>query len=71
MIGAAPAPLELFEFFAAIGIPICEVWGMSELSSVATLVPRDGSGSGPSASRCPASSCGSPKTARCWSEARR
>ena len=41
MIGAAPAPLEIFEFFAAIGIPICEVWGMSELSCVATLVPRE------------------------------
>ena len=41
IIGAAPAPLEVFEFFAAIGIPICEVWGMSELSSVATLVPRE------------------------------
>ncbi|MGO9821861.1 MAG: AMP-dependent synthetase/ligase [Solirubrobacteraceae bacterium] len=39
--GAAPAPVELFEFFAAIGIEICEVWGMSELSCVATLVPRD------------------------------
>jgi long-subunit acyl-CoA synthetase (AMP-forming) len=39
--GAAPAPLELFEFFAAIGIPICEVWGMSELSSIATLVPQE------------------------------
>jgi long-subunit acyl-CoA synthetase (AMP-forming) len=42
IIGAAPAPLDVFEFFAAIGIPICEVWGMSELSCVATLVPRDG-----------------------------
>ena len=42
VIGAAPAPLEMFEFFAAIGIPICEVWGMSELSCVATLVPPDG-----------------------------
>jgi long-subunit acyl-CoA synthetase (AMP-forming) len=41
VIGAAPAPVELFEFFAAIGIPICEVWGMSELSSIATLVPAD------------------------------
>jgi len=39
MIGAAPAPLELFEFFAALGIPICEVWGMSELSCIATHVP--------------------------------
>jgi long-subunit acyl-CoA synthetase (AMP-forming) len=41
MIGAAPCPLEVLEFFAAIGIPICEVWGMSETASVATLVPRD------------------------------
>jgi long-subunit acyl-CoA synthetase (AMP-forming) len=40
IIGAAPAPLEVFEFFAAIGVPICEVWGMSELSCVATQVPR-------------------------------
>ena len=42
VIGAAPAPLQLFEFFAAIGIPICEVWGMSEISCVGTLVPPDG-----------------------------
>jgi long-chain acyl-CoA synthetase len=41
MIGAAPAPLEVLEFFAAIGIPICEVWGMSELTSIATLVPPE------------------------------
>jgi long-subunit acyl-CoA synthetase (AMP-forming) len=41
MIGAAPCPLEVLEFFAAIGIPICEVWGMSETTSIATLVPYD------------------------------
>ena len=41
MIGAAPTPLEVLEFFAAIGIPICEVWGMSELTSIATMVPPD------------------------------
>jgi long-chain acyl-CoA synthetase len=41
IIGAAPAPLELFEFFAAIGIPLCEVWGMSELSSIGTIVPPE------------------------------
>ena len=35
-----PLP-EVFEFFAAIGIPICEVWGMSELSSIATIVPPE------------------------------
>jgi long-chain acyl-CoA synthetase len=41
MIGAAPSPLEVLEFFAAIGIPICEVWGMSETTSIATLNPPD------------------------------
>jgi long-subunit acyl-CoA synthetase (AMP-forming) len=41
VIGAAPTPLEVLEFFAAIGIPISEVWGMSELSSVATYVPPE------------------------------
>jgi long-subunit acyl-CoA synthetase (AMP-forming) len=41
MIGAAPSPLEVLEFFAAIGIGICEVWGMSETASVATLNPPD------------------------------
>ena len=41
VIGAAPAPIALFEYFAALGIPICEVWGMSELCNVATRVPQD------------------------------
>ena len=41
VIGAAPCPLDVLEFFAAIGIPICEVWGMSETTSVATIVPRE------------------------------
>ena len=39
MTGAAPMPLDVLEFFAAIGIPIGEVWGMSELASIATMVP--------------------------------
>jgi long-subunit acyl-CoA synthetase (AMP-forming) len=41
VIGAAPCPLDVLEFFAAIGIPICEVWGMSETTSIATLVPPE------------------------------
>jgi long-chain acyl-CoA synthetase len=41
IIGAAPAPLEVFEFFAALGIPISEVWGMSETASIATIVPQE------------------------------
>jgi long-chain acyl-CoA synthetase len=39
--GAAPTPREVLEFFHAIGIPIAEVWGMSELSCVATAMPPD------------------------------
>jgi long-subunit acyl-CoA synthetase (AMP-forming) len=34
--GAAPAPVELLEFFDALGLPICEVWGMSETSCIVT-----------------------------------
>ena len=40
--GAAPIPKETLGFFAGIGIPIAEVWGMSELSNVASVShPRD------------------------------
>jgi long-subunit acyl-CoA synthetase (AMP-forming) len=35
--GAAPIPRETLAFFASIGIPIAEVWGMSELSCVASV----------------------------------
>ncbi len=38
-VGAAPTPLEVLEFFHAIGIPIGELWGMSETCGVATLNP--------------------------------
>jgi long-chain acyl-CoA synthetase len=34
--GAAPTPVDVLEFFDGLGIPICEVWGMSELSCIAT-----------------------------------
>ncbi|HWO24039.1 MAG TPA: long-chain fatty acid--CoA ligase [Kofleriaceae bacterium] len=37
--GAAPLPREVFEFFHAMNIRIAEVWGMSELSCVATAMP--------------------------------
>ena len=40
-VGAAPTPREVLEFFHALGIPISEVWGMSELSCVATAMPLD------------------------------
>src|SRR4051812_2103162 len=45
--GAAPTPIEMLEYFGALGIEICEVWGMSETTCVATTVrpgaPRHGS----------------------------
>ena len=39
VVGAAPTPVEVLEFFAALGLPICELWGMSETSSCATINP--------------------------------
>ncbi|HWX99371.1 MAG TPA: fatty acid--CoA ligase FadD11, partial [Mycobacterium sp.] len=40
--GAAPIPKATLAFFIGIGIPISELWGMSELSCIATLShPRD------------------------------
>jgi long-chain acyl-CoA synthetase len=38
----APCRPELHEFWAAIGMPLYEVWGMSELTGPATAVPVDG-----------------------------
>jgi long-subunit acyl-CoA synthetase (AMP-forming) len=38
-VGAAPTPLEVLEFFHAIGIPVGELWGMSETCGVATCNP--------------------------------
>ena len=45
VVGAAPAPHELLEFFAGIGLELLELWGMSELSCVGTtnLPGRTGS----------------------------
>ena len=39
--GAAPTPLEVLEFFHAIGIPVGELWGLSETCGVATINPPD------------------------------
>jgi len=39
VVGAAPTPPEVTEFFLALGVEICELWGMSELSCAATLNP--------------------------------
>ncbi|MGH9042054.1 MAG: AMP-dependent synthetase/ligase [Acidimicrobiia bacterium] len=42
VVGAAPTPRDVLEFFAAIGLPLCEVWGMSELSGLGTAQPPGG-----------------------------
>ncbi|GAA2411303.1 fatty acid--CoA ligase FadD11 [Mycolicibacterium llatzerense] len=42
MSGAAPIPPETLGFFAGLGIPIAEIWGMSELSCICSVShPRD------------------------------
>jgi long-chain acyl-CoA synthetase len=38
-VGAAPTPREVIEFFHAIGIPIAELWGMSETCGCGTVNP--------------------------------
>jgi long-chain acyl-CoA synthetase len=40
VVGAAPTPIEVLEFFDALGLPIQEVWGMSETSAVSTINPK-------------------------------
>jgi long-chain acyl-CoA synthetase len=39
--GAAPTPRDVLEFFHAIGIPVADVWGMSELGVIGTRNPAD------------------------------
>ncbi len=38
-VGAAPTPVEVLEFFHAIGIPLAELWGMSETCGLASVNP--------------------------------
>jgi long-chain acyl-CoA synthetase len=40
--GAAAIDPEALEFVLGLGLPVCEVWGMSELSCAATVNPPDG-----------------------------
>ncbi|MEV5003978.1 AMP-dependent synthetase/ligase [Nocardioides sp. LML1-1-1.1] len=37
LTGAAPIAPEALEFVVGIGLPVCEAWGMSELSALATV----------------------------------
>ena len=38
-VGAAPTPVEVLEFFHAIGLPLAELWGMSETCGGGTVNP--------------------------------
>ena len=40
-VGAAPVAVEVLEFFHAIGVPLAEVWGMSETCGVGTFNPPE------------------------------
>ncbi len=40
-VGAAPTPAEVIEFFHALGIPLAELWGMSETTGAGTCNPPD------------------------------
>ncbi len=40
-VGAAPTPPEVLEFFHAIGIPVAELWGMSETCGAGCVNPPD------------------------------
>ncbi len=39
VVGAAPTPPEVLRFFLALGIEICETWGLSETTAISTFNP--------------------------------
>ncbi len=40
-VGAAPTPPDVIKFFHALGIPLAELWGMSETTGAGTTNPPD------------------------------
>ncbi|HTZ85902.1 MAG TPA: long-chain fatty acid--CoA ligase [Solirubrobacteraceae bacterium] len=40
-VGAAPTPVEVLEFFHSIGLPLAELWGMSETCGAGACNPRE------------------------------
>ena len=69
-VGAAPTPVEVLEFFHAIGLPLAELWGMSETCGAGRGQPaREDQDRHRRARRRPASRSSWPRTARCSSAA--
>jgi long-chain acyl-CoA synthetase len=40
-VGAAPTPREVIEFYHALGVPLAELWGMSETTGAGTCNPPE------------------------------
>jgi long-subunit acyl-CoA synthetase (AMP-forming) len=51
--GAAPIDPEIIEFFQALGLPMLEGWGMTELTNAATLSHPDHARNGTVGAACP------------------
>ena len=65
-VGAAPTPREVLVFFHAIGIPLAEIWGMSETCGAGASNPGGADQDRHRrAARRRASSSSSPRTASC------
>ena len=63
-MGAAPTPPEVIEFFHALGIPLAELWGMSETTGAGTCNPPERIKIGTVGPPAPGSRSSSPRTAR-------
>ena len=51
--GAAPIDPEVIEFFQALGLPMVEAWGMTELTNAATISNPDRARNGAVGTACP------------------
>jgi long-subunit acyl-CoA synthetase (AMP-forming) len=62
--GAAPISKRTLEFFLSLGLPISEVYGMSETTAIGTVSHSGKYRTGRRGTSCPVSRCGSRRTAR-------
>ena len=67
--GAAPTPRDVLVFFHAIGVPLAELWGMSETCGLGAVNPPGAVKIGTVGPPCPASRSSWPTTASCSSAA--